>query len=129
MPAYQACTTAGVFASHGSMSTGPPETSTTTVRGLASTTRRTSSAWPPGSARSFRSAPSASMALAVEAAHDDRDVRLTRASTARSTSVSASTFPGGLSRLPPRRCRLYPVASGHLAPGTRLTMPSSGVTS
>ena len=63
-PPNQPSSTAGTSSRQGS-STGAPEFTTTTVRGLAATTARTRASWAPGNASERRSKPSLSIRSVV----------------------------------------------------------------
>ncbi len=83
-PPNQASRIAGTSSAHGS-STGAPALTTTTVRGFAAATRRTSSSWRPGSASESRSKPSLSTSSVVPTT--------TTATSASRASASARARP------------------------------------
>src|SRR6185312_16357194 len=90
-PGYHACNTAGTSSAQG-MAVGEPALTTTTVSGLAATTRRMRSSWSPGRCMLTRSLPSAS--------HSPLDPATTMTRSALAASATARSMrsgsPGGL---------------------------------
>ena len=87
-PGYQVTRTAAARSAQG-ISTGDPALTTTTVRGLASSTASTSSRWRPGNDRSGRSRPSVSH-CPFEPTTTTATSAAPAAATARSNSSPAS---------------------------------------
>src|SRR5260370_155525 len=94
-PPNQVSSTAATSPAQGSR-TGAPEFTTTTVRGLAAATRRTSSSWRPGSASDVRSKPSLSTSAVVPTTTTATSLP---AASATAAAISSSSVPCGTSRL------------------------------
>ncbi len=94
-PPNQVSSTAAASRAQGSR-TGAPEFTTTTVRGLAAMTRRTSSSWRPGSASDVRSKPSLSTSAVVPTTTTATSLAPASAAAA---AISSSSVPCGGSRM------------------------------
>ncbi len=121
-PAYQAWRTAAVWSCQFVMSTGPPVVRTTTVRGLASLTARTSSSWPFGSCRPGRSACSLSYARITTTAVSHRAA----SSAAAMTEGERTPFGGRQPNLIRAPVRKPPDARGPLDRGSATGPDAAG---